>query len=108
MKRTFIKIFALVLVAVAAAVILPMFGGSAAVSEGQSDNHGTGTESAIYTVGQWDGKVALFTKDFESGPAFETDIDIRNLREYDRRLLATGISVSTYEEVLHLIEDFGP
>jgi len=108
MKRAIVKACALILAASSIAILLQMSGNGVRASENKTDKPVTSPDTSAYIVGQWNGRVALFTKDFENRPAFETDIDIRNLREYDRRLLSTGIRVGSYEEVLHLIEDFGP
>ena len=64
-------------------------------------------QAGKYIVRAHNGKIALFTDDFTLTPAIETDIDISGLRAYDRRLLENGIVVSTYEDVLRLLEDFG-
>ena len=65
-------------------------------------------DEARYIIKSQDGKVALFTGEFVSSPAILTDIDITGLREYDRLMLEAGIPVDTYDEVLRLLEDFGP
>ena len=59
-----------------------------------------------YIIRSHNGKIALFTNDFTTTPTVETDIDVNMLRAYDRQLLERGIEVSTYEEVLRLLEDF--
>jgi len=47
---------------------------------------------------------------FESGsgrPITETDIAVSGLRSQDRELVAEGIRVENYSEVLCLLEDLG-
>ena len=107
-KRILVKACALVLAAASITAFLHLLGKGVAASGDKADTLTTAPDTAAYIVGQWDGRVALFTKDFENRPALETDIDIQNLREYDRQLLSAGITVDSYEDVLRLIEDFGP
>ena len=108
MKRVLVKACALVLAAVSIAALLLLVGKGGVASGDKTDIPVSSPDTAAYVVGQWDGRVALFTKDFENRPALETDIDVQNLREYDRLLLRAGIKVDSYEEVLRLMEDFGP
>ena len=66
----------------------------------------TAAQRGVYIVRSYNGKVALFMNN--TTPAVETDIDVNMLRAHDRQLLEHGIEVSTYEEALRLLEDFGP
>ena len=65
----------------------------------------TAPQQGGYIIRSYNGRVAVFTDG--STPAVETDIDVNMLRAYDRRLLERGIEVSTYEDALRLLEDFG-
>jgi hypothetical protein len=60
-----------------------------------------------YILREHEGRIAVFTPGFDGAPAIVTDIDVRGLRNYDRRLLKAGIRAETYEDVLKLFEDFG-
>lgn len=73
---------------------------------------GTETETVVqepqsYVLGIYEGNIAVFYGEFQKVPAIETEIDVSTLRAVDRELLSQGIKVSTYEEVLKLLEDFG-
>ena len=61
-----------------------------------------------FTLKVRDGKIAVFMGGDMESPAAETDIPVSGLREYDRGLLEEGIEAGSYEEVLALLEDFGP
>jgi hypothetical protein len=60
-----------------------------------------------YTLREYNGVIAVFTRSFGAEPAIVTDIRVADLREYDRRLLEAGIRAESYEDVLRLFEDFG-
>lgn len=80
-------------------------GGVAAVSvEAKADV--TPTAETTYIIKEREGMVAVF----ESGsgrPITETDIAVSGLRSQDRELVAKGIQVENYSEVLCLLEDLG-
>ena len=65
-------------------------------------------DSGGFVVKIHNGKIAVFTEDFQTEPAVITELETALLRNVDRELLEQGVALSTYEEVLHLIEDFGP
>jgi hypothetical protein len=49
--------------------------------------------------------VAIYLQGQEDSPLLVTDIRVQNLRESDRALLENGITVSSYDEILQLLED---
>ena len=64
------------------------------------------TAETTYIIKEREGMVAVF----ESGsgrPITETDIAVSGLRSQDRELVAEGIRVENYSEVLCLLEDLG-
>lgn len=61
-----------------------------------------------YVVKEYNGKIAVFTRDFSEEPAVVTEHETALLRAVDKAMLQKGVPLATYEEVLHLIEDFGP
>jgi hypothetical protein len=70
----------------------------------------TATTSAVpqvgeYTLREWQGKVAIFTKG-SAKPMIETNIEVSRLREYDRALLTRGIELADYEALQSALEDF--
>ena len=60
------------------------------------------------TLKACNGKLAVFLGTPDAAPAAETGIDVAGLRAYDQRLVEKGITVGSYEELLRLLEDFGP
>ena len=60
-------------------------------------------ESAAYTLYVENGIIIIKGA---GGQIIETGISTDRLRSYDRELLSEGIAVSTYDEVLMLLEDF--
>ena len=61
-----------------------------------------------YTLKLYDGKIAVFLGDDLENPAAVTGILASELRAFDRQLLEQGIEAGSYEELLRLLEDFGP
>ena len=60
------------------------------------------------TLKAYDGKLAVFLGSTDGTPAAETGISVDSLRAYDQALVEKGITVGSYEELLKLLEDFGP
>ena len=58
-----------------------------------------------YILRAYEGNVAVFYGEFQTVPAIETNISVEDLRGTDRELLESGIRVSTYEDVVRLLED---
>ncbi len=50
--------------------------------------------------------VAIYLQGHEDNPLLVTEISAGSLRESDRELLENGITVSSYDEILRLLEDF--
>lgn len=53
------------------------------------------------------GRVAIFDARQTEVPVETTEIPEETLRNYDRELLTAGIPVSSEQELLRLLEDFG-
>lgn len=62
-------------------------------------------QNVQYVVKLHNNKVAVFVGD-EEIPVKYLEIDVSNLREYDRKQFETGIRLDTLKEVLILEEDF--
>lgn len=63
------------------------------------------TTSNTYTVKEYEGQVAVFSDDNDMPiKVFETSVS--SLPECDRKLLSTGITVDSPEELQRIIEDF--
>jgi len=60
-----------------------------------------------YIVRAYNGHIAVFCGDITDSPAIETTIEIDSLRAVDRDKLLAGIAVTSYDDVLKLLEDFG-
>ena len=60
-----------------------------------------------YLIKLHDGHIAVFDAGNPDTPIRLTNIPASSLRHYDRELLAVGIPVSTEEELLMRLEDFG-
>ena len=75
-------------------------GGQTAVSAASTDMQET------YLLRLEGSRVVLYLQGQEDRPLLETDISAANLREADRALLEQGIRVSSYDEILQLLEDF--
>ncbi|MDR0812613.1 MAG: hypothetical protein LBO63_01205 [Oscillospiraceae bacterium] len=65
------------------------------------------TESrAKYIVSEYNGYVAVYDANKSmSVPEFTTEIKLSGLLRYDRELLKNGLTVSTMEEILMILED---
>ena len=110
MRKNIIKVGTLCAALAVSLLITGAVGGlyDAQWQRGSSAPAVSNPDGAKYIVKSQDGKVALFTGEFVASPAILTDIDVAALREYDRLMLEAGIPVDTYDEVLRLLEDFGP
>jgi len=64
--------------------------------------------SGRITLKAYNGKLAVFLGSTDGAPAAETGIDVDSLRVYDQQLVEQGIQVGSYDELLRLLEDFGP
>lgn len=58
-----------------------------------------------YIVKLYNGRIAVFTGG-EEIPVKYLEIDVSNLREYDKKQFETGIVLNTLKEVFMLEEDF--
>jgi len=54
-----------------------------------------------------DGRIVVFSESFGDIPLIETEILASSLRDADREELENGMTFSSYDEVLRLLEDFG-
>jgi hypothetical protein len=66
-----------------------------------------GPEDAAYILRDCDGYIGVYTPGKLRTPQDVTDIEVSRLRESDRKLLEEGIPVSSRDELLTLLEDFG-
>lgn len=60
-----------------------------------------------YILREYEGNICVYYMDNNGIPAIITDIPVEGLRSVDREMIERGIEVSTKEEVLKLLEDFG-
>lgn len=66
-----------------------------------------GPENAAYILRDCDGYIGVYTPGKLRTPQDVTDIEVSRLRESDQKLLKEGIPVSSRDELLTLLEDFG-
>lgn len=64
-----------------------------------------GPEETVYLLGEYNGRVSVLSPATRE-PEMIFDIFIRTLPDVDQELLRQGITVSTYEELTRLIEDY--
>lgn len=60
-----------------------------------------------YVLRDYEGYVAVFVENDPRCPMTVTDIEVSTLRELDRRLLQTGMKVSSHENLMMTLEDLG-
>lgn len=60
----------------------------------------------LYTVGEYEGKVAVFLYGKSEPQQVLEEVRVKNLPEYDQQLLQEGIPIYSEEELASLIEDF--
>lgn len=60
-----------------------------------------------YTLGEYEGNIAVFRKGQESEPIAVTDIELASLRQADRDKISSGLSASGERELQELLEDLG-
>lgn len=60
-----------------------------------------------YVIKEHHGRIAVFDADELDSPITVTNININALRDSDRRLLTSGISLSDEAQVAQLLEDLG-
>lgn len=63
------------------------------------------TEDFEYILAEYDGRLAVFGYN-ELAPKKVFDVYVSTLPPYDRELLAQGIGVTDYEELVVLLEDY--
>lgn len=69
--------------------------------------YGEASTPVVYILREHEGNICVYYKNYDGIPAIITDISVENLRSVDRKMIEAGIEVSTKEEVLKLLEDFG-
>jgi len=84
--------------AVAAAALFP-------AEEDASEVMASAPDAPVYTLRACEGGVAVYRGGDE---LLVAPIDVTALRHIDRDMFSRGVSVETWEEALHLIEDFSP
>lgn len=60
-------------------------------------------EKTVYTVKEYNGKIAIYEND---ALIYTLDRYVFTLPEYDKKLLSSGIVVSTEEELYKIIEEY--
>ena len=58
-----------------------------------------------YVLRDYEGYVAVFVENDPGCPMTVTDIEVGTLRELDRRLLQTGMKISSHENLMMTLED---
>ena len=61
------------------------------------------TEKTVYTVKEYNGKIAIYENE---ALIYTLDRYVFTLPEYDKKLLSSGIVVSTEEELYKIIEEY--
>ena len=59
-----------------------------------------------YIVRSYDGCIGVFVASDEQEPVSVISVAFESLREVDRDMLDSGVTVTSYEAVLRLLEDF--
>ena len=80
--------------------------GVPAVQSGARESAGPSAADAAYTVGGYDGSVAVFVSG-QKAPWSVTNIPLSGLTQADRQSVEAGIPVESYEALQQLLEDFG-
>ena len=78
---------------------------SAIAFEGTTKSDNAPTKAALYTVGEHDGKIAVFEGQNDE-PIEITDIYISELPLKDRMLIKQGITANTDSELCRILEDY--
>ena len=63
--------------------------------------------AAGYVIREHHGRIAVFSADNPDSPITVTNINISALRDSDRNLLTSGISIPDEAQVAQLLEDLG-
>lgn len=64
----------------------------------------TSEEQDVYTLMEHEGSICVFQN---GGIMLDSGIDAGGLRKKDRQMLESGITASSYDEILGMLEDFG-
>jgi hypothetical protein len=64
-------------------------------------------EDAQFVLRDYEGYIGVFNSGSKKKPITVTNIEIGDLREADRAMIAAGIAVSDRDELLTLLEDLG-
>ena len=62
-------------------------------------------EESRYVLRDFEGYVAVFVENDPNCPMTVTDIEVDTLRELDKRLLQTGMKISSHERLMMTLED---
>lgn len=62
-------------------------------------------EESRYVLRDFEGYVAVFVENDPGCPMTVTDIEVSTLRELDKRLLQTGMKISSHERLMMTLED---
>ncbi len=95
--------------AVTAALFVAVFIGTALAVSSKSDSETLPSETsryvALYTLGEYDGKIALFKKG-GSMPIEIYDVFVSSLPEEEKDKIREGINADSDGEILKIIEDY--
>lgn len=91
----------------ALALLSALTAGASAAVKGVGQSAGFDTAEGGFVLREHDGNVAVYYAGFDKVPAVVTEIEVGQLPEADRKMLAEGMEVGTREELLLLLEDLG-
>ena len=63
--------------------------------------------TGVLMLGSYDGSVAVFDSGNRETPLRVTEIELDSLRAADRKIVEAGVTVSSPEELMVLLEDLG-
>jgi hypothetical protein len=67
----------------------------------------TETDSVSYVLKEYEGHVAVFMANDLNNPVTVTDIQVSTLRELDKKLMETGMTIDSRERLMMTLEDLG-
>lgn len=67
----------------------------------------TETDSKSYVLKEYEGHVAVFMANDLKNPVTVTGIQVSTLREMDKKLMETGMTIDSRERLMMTLEDLG-
>ena len=106
-RRVFmkLKIAALSIMAAAAVLSVVVATASQVKAEGCTAPCFAEPAESSYVLRDYEGFVAVFVENDPDCPMTVTDIEVSTLRDLDRRLLQTGMKISSQESLMMTLED---